>query len=312
MAKKSRFLQLVYWNTIMIKKTIYLGSKYYVSLKHNQLVLSDKERGFKKSIPLEDIGVVEIDHPQILLTGRCLSELVEYNIAVVVCNERHHPNGLFLSIDGNSIQTKRFRQQLSAKQPLLKNLWAKVIKAKIKNQYLLLKKYDYDFALLKNRMGKVKSGDSGNQEAVAAGYYWDQMFDDKFSRDRFGDFPNNMLNYGYSILRANCARAVVSAGLHPSLGIFHKNKYNSYCLADDIMEPFRPYVDEIVLNYWRDHPEDDELSKDHKQLLLNIAYKKVKMEKKTNPLMNAVQFVCSSLNESFETGEAKLKTPIFE
>ena len=244
----------------MIKKTLYFGNPVYLSLKNAQLVIKLPEvvkndtlpESFKRTSevtkPIEDIGVVVLDHKQITITSGALEALLENNCAIITCDSKSMPIGLMLPLYGNTTQNERFRQQLDASLPLMKQLWQQTIKAKIENQAVVLKEYsDVETKCMNVWAADVKSGDSNNLEARAAAYYWKNLFQiEGFTRDRDGIPPNNLLNYGYAILRAVVARGLVVSGLLPTLGIHHHNRYNAYCLADDVMEPYRPYVDRLV------------------------------------------------------------------
>lgn len=242
----------------MIKKTLYFGNSAYLSLSNQQLVVKLPEvvkndtlpESFKKeairTIPIEDIGVVVLDNKQITLTHGVLESLLGNSCAVITCDSNHLPVGLLLPLDGNTTQSERFREQIDASIPLKKLLWQQTVKAKIENQAALLKSARGE--VVKNMLvwaNDVKSGDPDNYEARAAAYYWKLLFPqvDGFTRERGGEAPNSLLNYGYAILRAVVARSLVVSGLLPTLGIHHHNRYNAYCLADDIMEPYRPFVD---------------------------------------------------------------------
>ena len=244
----------------MIKKTLYFGNPVYLSLKNAQLVIKLPEvvrndtlpESFKRNSevtkPIEDIGVVVLDHKQITITSGVLEALLENNCAIITCDSRSMPVGLMLPLCGNTTQNERFRDQLDASLPLVKQLWQQTIKAKIENQAAVLQECSgAETRCMKVWADDVKSGDSNNLEARAAAYYWKNLFPIKdFTRDREGIPPNNLLNYGYAVLRAIVARGLVVSGLLPTLGIHHHNRYNAYCLADDIMEPYRPYVDRLV------------------------------------------------------------------
>lgn len=246
----------------MIKKTLYFGNPVYLSLKNAQLVIKLPEvvrndtlpESFKRNSevtkPIEDIGVVVLDHKQITITSGVLEALLENNCAIITCDSRSMPVGLMLPLCGNTTQNERFRDQLDASLPLVKQLWQQTIKAKIENQAAVLQECSgAETRCMKVWADDVKSGDSNNLEARAAAYYWKNLFPIKdFTRDREGIPPNNLLNYGYAVLRAIVARGLVVSGLLPTLGIHHHNRYNAYCLADDIMEPYRPYVDRLVYN----------------------------------------------------------------
>lgn len=247
----------------MIKKTLCFSNPAYLSLKNSQLVirlpevescdnLSDSfKQQSERTIPIEDIGVVLLDNKRITITSSALEALIENNSAVITCDSKNMPIGLLLPLCGNTTQNERFRMQVDASLPLKKQLWQQTIKQKISNQAKILSIYtNADVGCMYAWADKVRSGDPDNLEARAAAYYWKNIFTDisDFVRGRDGEPPNNLLNYGYAILRAVVARSLVASGLLPTLGIHHHNRYNAYCLADDVMEPYRPYVDGLVLD----------------------------------------------------------------
>lgn len=302
----------------MIKKTLYFGNPAYLSLKNDQLVIKLPEIEKNDSLPdtfrqqsqvtkpIEDIGVVVLDNKQITITSGALEALLENNCAVITCDSKSMPVGLMLPLYGNTTQNERFRQQLSASVPLMKQLWQQTIKAKIYNQATLLNTCtNEEHKCMKIWATEVKSGDSDNLEARAAAYYWKRLFPiEGFTRDRNGMPPNNLLNYGYAILRAVVARALVSSGLLPTLGIHHHNRYNAYCLADDIMEPYRPYVDQLVYNMIQTNPDYHELNKSIKAQLLSVPTLEVIIAGKRSPLMVAVSQTTASLYKCF-SGELR-------
>lgn len=310
----------------MIKKTLYFGNPAYLSLKNGQLVIKLPEiinntslpQGFKKQAevtkPVEDIGVVVLDNKHITITSGVLEALLGNNCAIITCDSRSMPVGLMLPLYGNTTQNERFRQQLDASVPLLKQLWQQTIKMKIENQAAVLKRCTgEDSKCMKVWAADVKSGDSDNLEARAAAYYWKNLFDIKgFTREREGIPPNNLLNYGYAILRAIVARGLVASGLLPTLGIHHHNRYNAYCLADDIMEPYRPYVDELVYNIVRSRQDYVELTKDLKAKLLSVPVLDVTIAGKRSPLMVAVGQTTASLYKCFDGEIRKIIYPSFE
>lgn len=246
----------------MIKKTLYFGNPAYLSLSKSQLVVRMPEveqaehlaesirQESVRTIPIEDIGVVVLDHRQITLTQGLMAALLNNQTAVITCDDRRMPAGLLLPLEGNTLQNERFRSQIEASVPLKKQLWQQTVVAKIENQaYVLEKQLNEPAARMHYLADTVKSGDTTNCEAQAAAYYWQHLFPDipGFTRGREGPPPNQLLNYGYAILRAVVARALVASGLLPVAGIHHHNRYNAYCLADDIMEPYRPFVDALVI-----------------------------------------------------------------
>lgn len=303
----------------MIKRTLYFGNPAYLSLKLKQLVVrlpqadgDDKdEKENTRTVPIEDIGVVILDHKQITVTQALLAELLDNNCALITCDSRQLPVGLLLPLAGNTIQNERFRNQLDASLPLKKQLWQQTIEAKIRNQAAMLK---YTTGGTHSNMMKwsesVRSGDTENMEARAAVYYWKTLFPDNpfFVRDHEGGGANALLNYGYAILRAIVARALVGSGLLPTLGIHHHNRYNAYCLADDIMEPYRPYVDKIVVDILADEP-GPEITTAIKIKLLNIPVTEVIINGKRSPLMVAVSHTTSSLVKCFRGESRRLIYP---
>ena len=303
----------------MIKRTLYFGNPSYLSLKNDQLVLKYPEvekndtlpDTFKQqnttTIPIEDVGVVILDHKQITITQALMEKLLENNCAVITCDSRRMPSGLLLPLEGNTLQEERFNIQINASLPLKKQLWQQTVIRKIENQAAVLSSRTGEVSERLHRLAQsVKSGDSTNIEAVAAAHYWSNLFSDlpDFTRNRDGDYPNNLLNYGYAILRALVARALVASGLLPTFGIHHRNRYNAYCLADDIMEPYRPYVDAYVIKLMRDFPEEKELSKSIKSALLQLPVCDVTIQEHRSPLMVAVGTTAASLYKCY-SGQLK-------
>lgn len=309
----------------MIKRTLCFTNPAYLSLKSQQLVIklpevetnSSLPEDFKseatKTIPIEDIGVVVLDNKRITITQGVLEALLENNCAVITCNDSHLPVGMHLPLVGNTTQTERMRFQIEASLPLKKQLWQQTISAKIQNQALVLRQMrGTEVRNMLKWASEVKSGDSENLEARAAVYYWQNAFPmiENFTRSREGVSPNNLLNYGYAILRAIVARALVSSGLLTTLGIHHRNKYNAYCLADDIMEPYRPYVDRLVMQLYDKYPNCEELTKELKAELLQIPVLDVVISGKKSPLMIAVSTTTSSLQKCYSGELRKIVYPI--
>ncbi|CAN5248923.1 type II CRISPR-associated endonuclease Cas1 [soil metagenome] len=294
----------------MIKRTLYFGNPAYLKTKDEQLVI-ELQDGESKTEPIEDIGIVILDHQQITITQAVLVKLLANNTAIITCDQTHHPVGLQLNLDGHTLQSQKYKAQIEASLPLKKQLWQLTIASKINNQASVLQKQKAEIRYLVNLSQNVKSGDSENCEAQAAVYYWKHLFPDflQFRRDRFGEPPNNLLNYGYAILRAIVARSLVASGLLPTLGIFHRNQYNAYCLADDIMEPYRPFVDCIVCDIIGMNGNFLEMTPSMKKQLLEIPVTDVVMEGAKSPLMNAVQRTTASLAKCFETGSKKILYP---
>lgn len=304
----------------MIKRTLCFTNPAYLSLKNEQLVVRILQDSGQQSaissqcyenvttIPIEDIGVVVIDNRQITITSGVIDALLANNCALITCDGKSLPVGLMLPLCGNTTQSERFRYQIDASLPLKKQLWQQTVQAKISNQAEVLAKYtDAEVGCMHAWVKDVKSGDTDNLEGRAAAYYWKKLFGHitDFNRDREGVPPNNLLNYGYAILRAVVARALVSSGMLPTLGIHHHNRYNAYCLADDIMEPYRPYVDELVFNLVKERglPEDG-LTREWKAELLKIPVLDVVISGKRSPLMIAVTQTTASLYRCY-CGESR-------
>lgn len=297
----------------MIKRTLCFSNPAYLSVKLNQLVISFPDKEEKKTIPIEDIGVVILDSPQITVTQTVLVKLLENNTAVITCNSSHHPIGLQLCLDGNTLQSERFQKQISASEVLKKNLWQQTIQSKIYNQAMFLQELGIPIRNMLLWSRSVTSGDTKNHEARAAAYYWETLLQshDNFKRERFGEYPNNFFNYTYAILRAIVARNLVGSGLLPTLGIHHKNKYNAYCLADDIMEPYRPYADRLVLETIQKYPDTEDINKEIKSMLLTLPVVDVNINKQQRPLLVAVAETTASLAQCFAGKRRKIKYPTF-
>ena len=300
----------------MIKRTLYFGNPAYLSSSNGQLVITrppdgdlpfEDERKNKRTIPIEDIGVIVLDHRQITITSSSISSLLANNVSIITCDDRSMPAGLMLPLSGNNVQNERFRDQLGATLPLRKQLWQQTVEKKILNQAAVLKYVTGEDA--RNMIvwsNSVKSGDSENMEARAAVFYWKNLFPQipGFVRDRNEMAPNNLLNYGYAILRAVIARALVASGLLPTLGIHHHNRYNAYCLADDIMEPYRPFVDKLVVDIVDSGEPYSTLDKDLKAKMLQIPILDVSIDGRRSPLMIAASTTTSSLYKCF-AGESR-------
>ena len=301
----------------MIKRTLFFGNPAYLRFKDEQLVitlpegsdLSGKEQIV--TVPIENVGVIVMEHPQITMTHLLINAPIENNVAIITCNNRHMPSGLMLPLEGNTTQQERFRHQINASEPLRKQLWQQTVRQKILNQAMVLSQVGRKTENMKYWSEQVKSGDTENHEGRAAAYYWGELFETslEFLRDRKGFAPNNLLNYGYAILRATIARSLVASGMLPTFGIHHHNRYNAYCLADDMMEPYRPYVDQLVLKIIENDPIPDELTKVHKAKLLQIPVLDVTINNRRSPLMLATQQTAASLSKCFQGELRKLEFP---
>lgn len=295
----------------MIKRTLFFSNPAYLSTRNEQLVVflpnQNKE---EHTIPIEDLGYIILENPQITITNGLLAKLIQNKTAVVTCDKQHLPCSFLQPLTGHSEQTERIGHQLEASSPLKKNLWKQTVIAKIENQAGHFKLREKNFLRLKRYASRVQSGDLNNEEALAAAFYFQNLFSlPEFSRNQKGIPPNNLLNYGYAILRAIAARAIISSGMLPSIGIFHHNKYNAFCLADDIMEPYRPYVDILVYDLVESGNEIDILSTTIKAKLLNLAAMDVIIDGKKSPLMIAMSRTTNSLYSCFEGSNRKLLYP---
>lgn len=300
----------------MIKRTLVFSQPAYLSTQLEQLRIVypgfDKDI---KSVPIEDVGLVMLEHPQITFTHGLVDRLLANKVVIITCDGKHMPSGLILPMVGHTEQSRRFRNQLLMSQPLKKYLWKQTVKAKIRNQAIHLEEWGINADKLLYWSRQVKSGDVGNHEALSAAFYWHHLFLDAvdcFERDREGEPPNNLLNYGYAILRAITARALISSGLFPTIGIHHKNQYNAYCLADDIMEPYRIYVDSMVREMIEMDIVGNELNRDLKLQLLRIAAIDVRMGSRKKPLMVAMSTTTSSLYDCIIGQRRKIKYPRYE
>jgi len=290
----------------MIKRTLFFGNKCSLTTKHEQLIIIKEEK--QTSVTIEDIGFIVLENQETYISIPALSKLSTNNVSVIFCDNKHMPQSMLLNLNNHHIQQEHFRNQINASEPLKKQLWQQVIKCKINNQAHLLENIGQNNTPLKYYASKVLSGDTDNREGVAAGYYWKHLFDFNFKRERYGEYPNLFLNYGYIVLRAAMARAISGSGLLSTLGIHHHNKYNSFCLADDIMEPYRPLVDAKVLTILNNYNEQ-ELTTEIKSELLNILTETVYFEDKKSPLMVALTTTTSSLQQCFSGSTRKIIYP---
>ncbi len=295
----------------MIKRALFFSTPFCLNLRDNQMVIRTKEEpDMQRSVPIEDIGFVVLEHRQTSVSLPLLNALSENNVAVIFCNEARMPNAMLMNLNSNKTQGESYRAQIEASEPLKKGLWKQVVEAKIRNQAALLHKLGKDGDKLKPLYMNVKSGDADNREAIAAKIYWSELFGRDFVRLRDGIEPNNLLNYGYTILRAAVARSLMGSGLFPAFGIFHRNRYNSFPLADDIMEPYRPYVDETVYDIYRQGIT--ELTPETKGRLLRLLFADTRFDRVTRPLDVGLTFTSASLAKCFAGKQKKLSFPMLE
>lgn len=294
----------------MIKQTLFFSSPVSLSLKYNQIEIKFRDVDEIITRSIEDVGVVIIENPMVHITIPLLSALANKNVAVVFCDDRCMPNSMLMPLESNTIQQEIYRIQFDVTQPTKKRIWKEIIESKIRNQAVLLNKLGLDGNVLKPYYMNVLSGDSDNREGAAAKIYWQQMFGKHFVRNREGCYPNSMLNYGYTVLRAAVTRALLGAGLFPLLGIFHRNRYNAFPLADDVMEPYRPFVDYAVKQIY-DFSSDRNMSKDIKQILIRVLFSDVKIKGQMRPLQVALSITTASLVRTFKNKKECLIFPSF-
>ncbi|MDE5624356.1 MAG: type II CRISPR-associated endonuclease Cas1 [Alistipes sp.] len=295
----------------MLKRALFFSTPFCLSLRNGQLIVHTKEAPeMQKSIPIEDIGTIILEDQQTTLTLPLLNALSDNNVAVIFCGNDRMPNAMLMNLDSNKTQGESYRAQVEASEPLKKSIWKQIVEAKIRNQAALLRKLGKDGDKLKPYYMNVKSGDTDNREGIAAKIYWAELFGREFIRMREGSEPNNLLNYGYTILRAAVARALMGSGLLPAFGIFHRNRYNAFPLADDLMEPYRPYVDQLA---YRLHSEGKlQLTKEVKGELLRLLFIDTRFDKVVRPLEVGLTFTSASMAKCFAGTQKKILYPLLE
>jgi CRISPR-associated protein Cas1 len=293
----------------MLKQTLFFSTPVRLSLKDKQLVISIKDSTEIITRPIEDIGSVIIENQMVSVTIPLLNELAVNNVCTIICDAKGMPSALFIALENNATQAESLKYQLDVSEPARKQAWKQIVEQKIKNQAMLLDKIGIKKHNLKAYYSNVLSGDSTNREGIAARRYWPLLLGDGFRREREGLTPNNLLNYGYAILRAATARALIGSGLLPALGLFHRNRYNAFPLADDIMEPYRPYVDEIVFSCAEEGLLN--IDKEVKVRLLNLLVADVKIGEVTRPLSIALTTTTASLLKYYKGETKKLALPVF-
>ena len=294
----------------MIKQTLFFTTPVSLSLKYNRIEIRCKDVEEVITRPIEDVGVVIVENQMVHFTVPLLNALADNNVAVIFCNAQCMPNTMLMPLESNSIQQEVYRFQIEASLPTKKRIWKEIIEYKIRNQATLLDMLGRDGNILKPYYMNVLSGDSDNREGLAAKIYWQQMYGRPFSRDRNGEAPNSLLNYGYAILRAAVARALLGSGLFPAFGLFHRNRYNAFPLADDVMEPYRPFVDYAVYRIFERSPEAC-LDKKTKELLVRVLFADVKMKNQTRPLQLALSMTTASLVRALKDKKESIIYPSF-
>lgn len=260
-------------------------------------------------VPFDEIESVIVHTPQATYSNAALVELAQRLIPVVCCDETHSPVAWLWPAAANFEQSRRMAAQAAMGDELRDALWQRIVRAKIEAQAALLQEVGCEIGPLPAFAESVQPGDRRNVEAQAARHYWKQLFDDAFRRSRDGDPPNGLLNYGYAILRASAARQICAAGLHPSLGLHHHNRFNAFCLADDLMEPFRPAVDGAVLRLWRDGLE--EVTVETKPEIAAVMAEALRTDRGVAPLSRCLEWTAQSLAQSVIDGADRLRLPIF-
>jgi CRISPR-associated protein Cas1 len=273
-------------------------------VRYEQLII-ERDGLPEVTVPLNEIAAVIVSHPQISLTHSVLSGLMRCGGVIICCDDQCLPAGMMLPIETHVLQTRRMAAQAAAPAPTNKRLWQQIVRTKIRAQARLLQsKCGTDGGLL-DLVGEVRSGDPQNIEAQAAARYWPLLFNDPgFLRRRDAQDQNRLLNYGYAVLRAIVARAVCAAGLHPSIGMHHRNQYNAFCLADDLMEPYRPLVDRIVLQVVAQRGSDVPIDKDSKRALLELLAVRYSWQGESRTMFDWMSRTASSLAQVY-AGEAK-------
>lgn len=295
----------------MLKRALFFSTPFCLSLRNGQMIVHTKEApDMQRSVPIEDIGVVVLEHQQTSVTLPLLNALSDNNVAVILCGDNRMPNAMLMNLDSNKTQGEHYREQIEASEPLKKGLWRQIVEAKIRNQAALLHKLGRDGDKLKPYYMNVKSGDADNREGSAARIYWSELFGRQFVRTREGIAPNNLLNYGYTILRAAVARSLMGSGLLPAFGIFHRNRYNAFPLADDVMEPYRPFVDESVHSLYA--AGKTQLTQEVKGELLRILFDDTRFDKVVRPLDVGLTFTSASLAKCFAGDRKKVLYPLLE
>ena len=287
----------------MIKRTLEISNPAYLKVRQQQLII-EREQEVIAQVPIEDIGVLLISHNQVALSHAVIQKCAEAKAVIVHCNSKYLPVSLTLPLSAHSLHTKVLREQVALNTVRRKQLWQKIVQAKVAEQALTLERLNNPSISLQAMVKKVKSDDSTNIEAQAAQKYWKLLVHKDFKRDPDLEGLNSLLNYGYAILRALVARAIVVTGFHPALGLNHSNQYNPYCLADDLMEPFRPWVDECVLGL-----DDEQMSLHNKRALLELLASEVNYQDKKQPLMVAISLLAAQLKQAYTDKDLILDFP---
>jgi len=291
----------------LIKRTIDISDgPTFLQIENDQLLLI-RNRERIASIPCEDIGVLVIDHRATTYTHSAMTRLLARGAVIVMCGEDHLPAGILLPVENNDLHTQRLRAQVAAALPLRKQLWRQIVSHKIKGQAMNLPADHAERRRLLAMAGEVKSGDTANREGVAARFYWPALMGGDFRRDPAGPWPNPLLNYGYMVFRAAIARAIVAAGLHPAIGLYHSNRNNPFVLADDLVEVFRPRVDRAVVEFLKTGAAA--IDKDAKRAILSLLAEPVSVAGQSGPLMVGLHRMAASLVRCLEGSQKAIDLP---
>jgi len=280
-----------------------------LSMKHKQLVMSQDD-GEPVTIPLNEIAAISVSNQSVTFTQPLLAALASNGAMLVICDDKHLPIAMLYPLTGHFVQSERFAKQVAVAEPTMKRLWQQIVKAKVRAQGNLLNELRGSDFGLNNMASKVLSGDTSNVEGSAARRYWTALFnDDTFKRKRDAEDQNRFLNYGYAVLRAIIARAICASGLHPSFGIHHHNRYDAFCLADDLIEPFRPTVDRVVAALVENRSPDCEFDSEIKAAILEPLTGKFKFGDENNTIFEAAARTASSLAQVFEGKRKNIDLP---
>jgi CRISPR-associated protein Cas1 len=292
----------------MIKRVVDISEPAYLHVKNRQLLI-DKEGKTVAQLPIEDLGVLILQNPAIVLTQALIVACQQNNVVLVFCDDKHLPYSVILPLtEANSLHSKIIKEQIAVSVPTKKRLWQQVVKHKINGQAQVLKALNKEFKHLQALAESVKAGDCDNLEAQAAQLYWRLLFGEDFTRDRELEGINSLLNYGYAIMRAMVARAIVGSGLHPALGLQHHNQYDGLCLADDLMEPFRPWVD-LIVHRLSEMQGDLTVTRETKVPLLSLLSESVIWQGENMPLMVACHYLLADFKRCLSDSGMKLCYP---
>lgn len=291
---------------------LYLGSPMHLCVSHGLLALIKKDTGEETRLIPEDLQLIELDNSQITLTAAALQRLTEANVPVLVTNERHLPASMLLPLVGHTLHQKYLQSQVRCPEATTCVLWRQVVEAKIRNQARTLEAHNRLAGKLRKLAAEVAQGttDPSQAEAQAARLYWGSLLPTGIRRDPDAEDPlNAYLNYGYAVVRATVARGLVGAGLSPAWGLWHRNQYNPYALADDMMEPYRPAVDRLALQLFAAYPQATDLNRERKAILLRVPMLETRYRQKARQLGETIPLVCATLARCYTNERERLDFP---